>query len=232
MAIVQSLKIPRDELNRNFGGGLPMGGLVLIEGNDGGGKSIISQRMAYGLLENDYTVSYISTELNLMGFIQQMDSLKYRITDKIIAEDLLFISMFPQLGNVRLKSSFLRDLLNCQKLFSTDVIIIDTISYLLLNEDVKTEDIFYLLSFIKKITSLNKTLILCTNPEQCNKIFLEHIRGISDVYLKSEAKTVLGNLLHVINVIRYKKALKEVTNTTAFKVIPGAGFALELASLA
>jgi flagellar protein FlaH len=226
------IRLKRDELHSNLGGGLPAGGLLLIEGKDGGGKSVIAQRLTFGLLQNGSTVSYISTELNLMGFIQQMDSLDYRITEEVLSEKLIFISMFPQIGNVRLKENFMDDLLTNKKIFSSDIICFDTISFLLLNEKITREVIFNLVSFIKKITALGKTLVICIDPDQCNKQFLDIIRNIADGYLFCEAKMVLGNLLHIINVVRYKKAIKEVSAAMPFKVIPGAGFAIELASLA
>ncbi|MFT4310636.1 MAG: ATPase domain-containing protein [Candidatus Woesearchaeota archaeon] len=230
--LVNSIAIPRDELNRNIGGGIPQGSIMLIEGKDGAGKSIIAQRIAYGLTQNNTSCSYISTELNLIEFIQQMNSLNYRITEKIIAEDLLFISLFPQMGNVKLKETFMNDLLSNKKLFSTEVIIFDTISYLLVSTQTSEKDIFNLVSFIKKIAGLNKTILCCIDPDMCNIKFLNMIRNIPDIYLQTEAKMVLGNLLRVISVIRYKKSIKEVASATPYKVIPGAGFAIELASLA
>lgn len=161
-----------------------------------------------------------------------MDSLSYRITNEIIAEDLIFISMFPQLGNVHLKKTFMDDLLKSKKIFSTDVIIFDTISFLIISDSLGEENIFLLISFLKKISALEKSIVLCIDPEQCNKRFLDLIRNIADIYLQSEAKEVLGNMLHVLSIVRYKKSPQEVVPATPFKILPGAGFAIELASLA
>lgn len=229
---VCDIKLKRDELARNLGGGIPTSSIFVIEGRDGGGKSIIAQRIAFGLLENDQTVTYISTELSLMGFIQQMDSLGYRITDKVLSEKLLFISMFPQIGKVRLKDAFLDDLVKSHKLFSSQVIVIDTISFLLLSEKVDREKVFMLISFIKRIIALGKTIVACIDPDQCNIQFMNLIRNIADIYIQTEAKTVLGTPLHIFTIIRYKKSPSEVIPATPFKVIPGSGFAIELASLA
>lgn len=227
-----SIHLQTDELNRKLGGGIPVGSIFLLEGSDGGGKSIIAQRLLYGLLSHEHKATYISTELNLMGFITQMSSLNYNITKEIISEDLLFFSMYPQIGKVKLKHDFMNELLASKKIFSSDVIIFDTISYLLINSDTTREDAFKLISFIKKISALNKTIIACVDPDQCPKTFLDLLKNISDIYLFTEAKMVIGNLLHVANVIRYKGAPGEVTSATPFKVLPGAGFAIELASLA
>ena len=50
-----SIKLRRDELERSIGGGLPTSSLVLIEGPDGAGKSIVSQRFCYGILRSEKT---------------------------------------------------------------------------------------------------------------------------------------------------------------------------------
>ncbi|MCA9478567.1 MAG: hypothetical protein KC535_05460, partial [Nanoarchaeota archaeon] len=46
-----NIEIKRDELHRNIGGALPKNSLILVEGVDGSGKSIMAQRIAYGCLE-------------------------------------------------------------------------------------------------------------------------------------------------------------------------------------
>jgi flagellar protein FlaH len=55
MKKIMSVHLERDELNRNLGGGMPVNSLILIEGKDGAGKSIVSQRLCYGLLEHGHT---------------------------------------------------------------------------------------------------------------------------------------------------------------------------------
>jgi flagellar protein FlaH len=231
MAKTLSLYLRRDELNRNFGGGLPQGSIILIEGRDGAGKSILAQRFAYGLLENGSTVTYISSELSLRGFIEQMNSVDYKVTDKILDEKLLFIPLFPQIGNVRLKKNFLEDLLKSKKLFESDVVIFDTLSFLLINDEVAKENGFELASFIKRISTLSKTILFTLSDEQVNPRFLSILRSMADVYLQIEAKSILGNLRRIITVIRFNKSAGEVTPTTAFKVIPNQGLAIEIASL-
>ncbi|MFT4312358.1 MAG: ATPase domain-containing protein [Candidatus Woesearchaeota archaeon] len=231
MAKALSIFMERDELNRNFGGGIPHNSIILLEGKDGAGKSIISQRIAYGLLEQNYKVTYISSELNLKGFIEQMESVDYPVSDHILNERLVFIPIFPQLGKFKLKESYMHDLLKTKKIFDSDVIIFDTLSFLLVNDKQTKENSFELMSFIKKINTYNKTILFTVNPEQLNPNFLNILRSSCDVYLDVEARMVLGNLLRIINAVRFNRAIGEVVTMTPFKVIPGKGFSIELASL-
>lgn len=231
MGKILKIALRRDELELKFGGGIPANALVLIEGEDGAGKSIMSQRLAYGLLEHGHSVSYISSELNLHGFIAQMDSVDYKITERILDEKLIFIPLFPQLGNVRLKKNFMQELLQSKKIFQSEIIIIDTLSFLLINDETTKDDSFNLMSFIKKISALNKTIIFTVNHTQINQTFLSILRSMVDVYLKVEAKVVLGNLLRIIQVVRYNRSESEVTMQIPFKVTPNVGVSIELASL-
>lgn len=81
----------RDRVNTSLGGGLPTGSIVLLEGEYGAGKSVISQRVAYGLAEERTPTTYVSTELAAPEFIEQMESLAYGVVDHLLAERLLFL---------------------------------------------------------------------------------------------------------------------------------------------
>lgn len=228
---VLSIALKRDELNKKFGGGLPKNSLVLIEGNDGAGKSILAQRFVYGLIEQKYKVTYISSELNTLGFVEQMRSLDYDIQDALISDNLLFIPMFPFYGNTQLDSNFMGKLLKSKKLFEKEIIIFDTLSFLIIQENITHENTFNIIQFLKRINSLNKTIIFCVDPAHLNERFLTLLRSVCDVYFHLELKMVLGSLLRIINVNRYKRSKEEVTQSIPFKVMPGIGLAIELASL-
>jgi len=50
--------LQRDELERNLGGGIPKNSILLIEGEDGSGKSILSQRLIFSFLKSEASVTY------------------------------------------------------------------------------------------------------------------------------------------------------------------------------
>ncbi|MEM4267372.1 MAG: ATPase domain-containing protein [Candidatus Woesearchaeota archaeon] len=232
MAKIVSLELNRDELNRNIGGGIPENSLILIEGKDGAGKSILAQRMAYGLLQHGKTLSYISSELNTAGFIEQMVSLDYDVKYYMLDERLLFIPMFPFLGNTRLRPNFLDRLFNTSKIFANDVIIFDTLSFLLVKDNITPESSFDVIKMFKKLNNLGKTIIFCVDPEHLNVKFLTLLRSVADVYFELEIKTFAGNIVRVINIQRFKRPGDNIITTIPFKVEPGKGLAIEIASFA
>ena len=225
-----NIKLPRDELNRTIGGGLPQNSLILIEGPDGAGKSLIAQRTAYGLLQNDIDVSYLSTELNTKGFIEQMSSLNYDIKYDMLDERMFFISLFPFYGNGHLQKNFLDVLLQSKKLFQNDVIIIDTLSFLLVDDQLSQEDAFAFLTFLKRLNSLGKTVMVCVDPDHLHPKLLSLIRTSCDIIFELQLKEFAGQPVRVISVKRFKRAGGEVNNTIPFRVEPGKGLVIEIVS--
>jgi flagellar protein FlaH len=223
------IKLDRDELNFKLGGSLPENSLILLEGNDGGGKSIISQRLSYALLEHKHKVTYISTELNTVEFVSQMKSVNYDILEHLLDENLLFIPMFPFYGKTILNESFMDELFDSKKIFDNEVIVIDTLSYLLFKNS-QSCDYFDIINFFKKLLGLGKTLIVCIEPSQVPKEFLNLIQGICDIYMKVEVRDYLGNIVNFIDIIRYKRALNRIEKRIPFRVDPQIGIAIEIAA--
>lgn len=221
----------RDELNRSLGGGLPKKSMVLVEGKDGAGKSILGQRLSYGLLLNKTSVTYISSELNTDEFLEQMRSLDYDVTFQMLDGTLLFIPMFPTLGQTKEKEQFFEKLLATPEIFENDVIIFDTLSFLLIPDDLSHESMIKIINKIKKIVSLGKTIMFCVDPDHINQSFLTLLRSISDVYIKVEVRTFAGAPLRVIVILRFKRPGENIVSTIPFKVETGKGLALEIASL-
>lgn len=227
-----SIELERDELNRNIGGGIPPNSLILIEGKDGAGKSILAQRITYGLLKYHHNITYISSELNTTGFIEQMISLDYDIKFHLLEGQLLFIPMFPFMGRTKLRENFLDMLFQSKNIFSNDIIVFDTLSFLMIKDTISQEKSFEAINFLKCLNNLNKTIIFCVDPDHMNDKFLTLLRSVSDVYFNVEIKTFAGNIVRVINVKRFKRPGDNIINTIPFKVEPGKGLAIEIASFA
>lgn len=225
-----SVRLRRDELERSLGGGLPTSSLILLEGADGSGKSIVSQRLCYGLVRSEKKVTYISSELNTQGFIEQMASLDYDIKYDMLDDKLLFIPMFPFYGQSRLNSDLLQKLVSCKRLFDSDVIIFDTLSFLLVNDNISQEESFRFINFLKQLTTLEKTVILCVDQEHLNQKFLTLLKSVCDVILDLELRMFAGSIVRIINVKRFKRSGSEVLNTIPFRVEPGKGLVIEIAS--
>lgn len=231
MVGIFNIALKKDELSRNLGGGLPNNSLVVLQGNDGAGKSIMCQRLTYGLLSNGHTATYISTELDLPSFALQMRSVGYKIDEYILDEKLMFMPMFPFIGNSQLQGDFLDKLMTTKELFEHDVIIFDTLSFFLLDENINDEHIFKIIRFFKRLTNRDKTVIVSLDPTNVNKRFLSILTSVSDGILNVSLKEFLGNLIRMIEVVRFRRTLTVPSTRIPFRVEPGVGIAIEVASL-
>lgn len=129
-----NFKIERDELSERLGGGLPKGSLIVVEGPFGAGKSLFTQRVLYGLAENDHKVAMVSTELTTLGFVRQMKSLEYPVDRHLLGRNLLFFPVYPLVGDRQVPRNLLRRLRTAENLFEREVLFIDAFSKLLADQ--------------------------------------------------------------------------------------------------
>jgi flagellar protein FlaH len=72
-----------------LGGGLKEDSLVVIEGEAGTGKSVLSQHIVYGVLRGrDTRVAYYSTEYNARGLMDQMEDMGLEVARDVVSDRL------------------------------------------------------------------------------------------------------------------------------------------------
>ncbi len=219
-----------DELNDRFGGGIPKNSLILIEGDNGMGKSVMAQRLVFGLTSAGASFTYLSTELNTAGFVQQMESFNYKVKKKLFNNEALFLSLFPSFGSVPYEKNFFKNILETKEIFQKDVIVFDTMSHLLVEDNLSDEMTFNIIKFLKELTSLNKIIIFCVNPKHLNENFLDLLKSVSDIYFRLEQKEQYGVIIKLIHIERFTGAGGELSTPIPYKVLAGLGLALEIAS--
>lgn len=224
-------ELERDGLHRHLAGGIPKGSTLLLEGEYGSGKSIVSQRLAYGFLKNDFSVTYISTELTTKGFIDQMDSLNYPILDFLLNENLLFIPVFPLIGMLKSRGDFLKRFLTARELFENDIIIVDTFSSLV-QQEISSENALKVISFFKKLAGKSKSILISLDPNDLEESTASPFRSISDIYIKLELGIEEGSLTHMMFVNRFGSAVGRIGDTIGFRIEPGAGFIVDITTVA
>lgn len=232
MSNTVSIALKGDELNDRFGGGIPLHSLILIEGDNGLGKSVMAQRLLYGLMQHGCTVTYLSTEMNTAGFFQQMSAFNYDIKEAVDMKKLLFLSVYPSLGNVYFEKNFMYRIFSTPELFKNDVIIFDTFSYMLIEDNLGDDGNFTIIKYMRELTSLNKIIIFCVNPKQISQKFLDLLRSISDIYLRLESREQYGVMIKLIHIERFTGAGGNLSTPIPYKVLAGLGLALEIASAA
>jgi flagellar protein FlaH len=236
-----------DRLNQELGGGIPRGAIVLIEGEYGAGKSVLSQRFTHGLAREGHRVTYLSTELEIRGFVEQMHSLRYDVVSDLLDERVLFLHADVSAGTAfgegagKERRQLLRRLMDANAMWSADVIVIDTFDAILRNDPqfealVRQNDerqaALEIISFFREIVSEGRTIILTVDPSTVDDEAIGPFRSIADVYMELEMVTVGSDVRRHIAVRRFAGMGQQVGDTVGYSVRSGIGIVIESRSVA
>lgn len=231
MGETYKLQIPRDDLHDQLGQGLPAGTITLIEGAHGTGKSALVQRMIYGFLSNQHSVTCISTEMTVKDFINQMYSLDYPISSWLLNGKLKFVPVYPLVGKARKRNDFLGMLMDGEELYKSDIMIIDTFSSLVSNSLQGEENSISVLSFFKRLTGMGKTIVLTVDTAELNPKALAPFESDSQVYLNIAVSQVGGMISRSIMVKRFGGTEYRVSPVVGFRIEPNVGMVIEITSV-
>jgi len=243
-----------DRLNNELGGGIPGGSIVLVEGDYGAGKSAMSQRFTYGCCEENHSVTLVSTELTVRGFIDQMHSLSYDVEEHLLNENLLFFHADVDTGQSALRSTggvddeeegsrkqLLKRLMEAEKMWQADTIIIDTFDAILRNDPkfealVRQNDerqaALEIISFFRDLVSQGKVIVLTVDPSTVDEEAIGPFRSIADVYLELQMVEVGNDVRRSIAVRRFAGMGEQVGDTIGYSVRSGTGIVIESRSVA
>lgn len=235
-----------DRLNNELGGGIPRGSIVLVEGDYGAGKSAFSQRFTYGLCEENHTVTYLSTELTVQGFLEQMHSLSYDVVSHILDERLIFLSADLDSGGAFAEDSgerkeLLRRLMDAEVMWEPDAVVLDTFDAILRNDPTfeslvrqneERQAALEIISFFRDIISSGKIIVLTVDPSTLDEEAIGPFRAIADVYIHLEMIEVGNEVRRQISVKRFAGMGSQVGDTIGYSVRSGTGIVVESRSVA
>jgi flagellar protein FlaH len=238
----------RDRLDKELGGGIPPGSIVLMEGDYGAGKSAISQRFAYGLCDEGHSVTMLSTELTVGSFLEQMNSLDYDMVDHMLDENILFLHADISDGNTFSggeddgdRKQLLKRLMEADVMWDSDVVIIDTFDAILRNDpkfealvrqNEERQAALEIISFFRDIISRGKVIVLTVDPTTLDEEALGPFRSIADVFLELEMVEVGNDVRRQISVMRFAGMGEQVGDTIGYSVRSGTGIVIESRSVA
>ena len=227
-----SLDIDRDRLHTHLGGPFPSGSVMMLEGAETCGKSAIAQRFAYGFLKNDISGTYVTTEMSVREFIDQMYSRGYSVGKDMLSNNLAIISVYPMLRGLKERSEFLSILMNSPSLYKKDVLIIDTFSGLMSQSVNFNSEASKVLSHFKKVVSSEKMVMLTVDPQEMSDRPLNQFRSDVGIYIALALKRFAGSVVRDFAIKRYISAAGRIQSKLSFRVEPGIGFVAEITEAA
>ena len=222
-------ELETDSLADSMGLRLPNRSLYVLQGTVGGGKSLLSQRLAYGLEENGVKVLVITTELTTRGWIEQMESIGYGVTDAIREGRLLVFSRFGTIAEP-LPNVGLEELLESEAIALADVVIIDAASSIMPDALDDTRR-FQLMQKLRQICSHGRSLMLCVDPEEMDHKLMHSMRASAEVVLDLQTAMIGGEIKRNIIITRFLRAAGPIQTSIGWRVEPGMGFIVDITAV-
>ena len=221
--------VETDSLADTMGLRLPNRSLYVLQGPVGAGKSLIAQRLTHGMLDNGVKVLVVTTELTTRGWIEQMESIGYGVTDALREGRLMIFSRFGTVAEAR-PDVGLDDVLNSEAVNEADVVILDSASSLMPDE-LDDKQRFDLLQRLRKITAEGRSIMLCLDPDEMNHRLLHNMRASAEVVLDLSTALIGGDLKRSILVTRFLRAAGPVQTSVGWRVEPSMGFIVDITAV-
>jgi flagellar protein FlaH len=222
-------EVETDSLADSMGLRLPNRSLYLLQGKVGAGKSLIAQRLIHGMVHNGVKVLVITTELTTRGWIEQMESIGYGMTDAIREGQVMVLSRYGTVADAR-QDVTLSEVLSSPAIPAADVIVLDSASSLM-PEDGSRADHFALVQQLRKISSDGRSFMLCADPEEMDSQLLHTLRASAEVVLDLDNALIGGELKRSIIVTRFLRAAGPIQTSVGWRVEPGMGFIVDITAV-
>jgi flagellar protein FlaH len=218
-----------DSLADSMGSRLPNRSLYIVQGDVGSGKSLMGQRLSFGLAENDVKVLVITTELTTRGWIEQMESIGYGVTEFIRTGQLMVFSRFGTIAEA-LPNIGIQQVLESEAVSKADIVIIDSASSLM-PDDLDENGRFKMMQNLRRITSEGRSIMLCVDENEMDSKLLPTLRASSEVVLDMRTAMIGGDIKRNIVVTRYLRAAGPVQSSIGWRVEPSMGFIVDITAV-
>jgi len=218
-----------DSLADSMGSRLPNRSLYIVQGDVGSGKSLMGQRLSYGLAENDVKVLVITTELTTRGWIEQMESIGYGVTEFIRTGQLMVFSRFGTIAEA-LPNIGIQQVLESEAVSKADIVIIDSASSLM-PDNLDENGRFKMMQNLRRITSEGRSIMLCVDENEMDSKLLHTLRASSEVVLDMRTAMIGGDIKRNIVVTRYLRAAGPVQSSIGWRVEPSMGFIVDITAV-
>ena len=221
--------VESDSLADSMGLHLPNRSLYLIQGTVGSGKSLVSQRLVHGMLENGCKILVVTTELTTRGWIEQMESIGYGVTDALTNGNLMIFSRFGTVAEP-IPNVGLDEVLNSEAIEEADIVVIDSASSLM-PDGMDDQARFNMIQRLRKIASTGRSLMLMVDKDEMDAKLLHSLRASAEVVLDLSTNLIGGELKRTLLVTRYLRAAGPVQSSVGWRVEPGMGFIVDITAV-
>jgi archaellum biogenesis ATPase FlaH len=174
-----------------LGGGIKENSLIMIEGEDKSGKSVLTQHIAYGVLHSKGSaVAFYSTEYEAEGLIAQMDSMSLETKHELATDRFRIYKIGPAtiLQNAEKSLQLIIDhIAALPQRFKLAIVDSPSPFLLRLSPSLKID----FLQTCKELCEQDRTIILVLNTHVFETKTLMRAYMMSDYYLKLKSKDAM-----------------------------------------
>ncbi len=206
------------ELDGKMGGGIPLKSLILIEGDSGAGKSVLSQQMMHGCLNDGYKLSLFTSENTVKSLVKQMRSLNLGIIDYLLLDSMRIFPIETS-GLGKKGPPTLMQAMHEEK--GRDMVFVDSITTTIpLSSDVEVLAFF---EAAKRLCSGGTTVVIIVHSHGLTRELLTRIRSLCDAHLQLRTEEVGNKLVKTLEVTKVRGAEQSTGSIVSFEVEPGWG---------
>jgi flagellar protein FlaH len=219
----QIISTGNNELDKKIADGLPIGSLMLIEGENDTGKSVLTQQIIWGAMKQGFSVDLFTTENTSKSFIKQMESMSLDISEYF---SWGYLKIYPlhvvgfEWKKEEMEGTLFR-LIEHIKSSKSQVVVVDSLT--LFTEYAQTDTILTFFTNCKSIVDQGKTVLVTLHTYAFEEDTLVRIRSICDAHLNMKKALVGDKYVMVMEVVKVRGARKTTGNIVSFEVHPGYG---------
>ncbi len=207
-----------NDLDGKMGGGVPFGSLMLIEGDSGAGKSVLSQQMMHGCLVDSHKLSLFTSENSVKSLVKQMRSLNLHVLDYLLLDRL---RIFP-IETSRLGNEAPPTLINAMKQEKgRDMIFVDSLTSSIPQSSDK--EVLSFFEDCKRLCGNGTTIVTIVHSHGLTREMLARVRSLCDAHLQLRTEEVGNKLVKTLEVTKVRGAEQTTGNIVSFEVEPGWG---------
>ena len=209
------------EIDKKLGGGIPIGSLILIEGQSDAGKSVLCQQMIWGSLNNKFKVVLFTTENTVKSLVTQMESLGLDILDHLLLGRFKIYNMKPSQLKASAHDTFETILKTIEKNEDYRLSIVDSLTAIV--SQIGREKMLAYFERCKALCDKGRTVINVTHTYAFEQDFLIRIRSVCDAHFKLLIEKVGDKLVKTLEVAKIRGAAQSTGNILTFDVEPEIG---------
>lgn len=209
------------ELDGRMGGGLPVGSLTLIEGSSGSGKSVLSQQIMWGALQDGFTVSAFSSENSVKSMVTQMKSIDLDVFEfLLLGKFKIYPLELSHLGDYAVEA--LVDVLKQETQYGRDMIVVDSYTSVIIHT-TKEQTVLRFFEECKRLCAEGISVLVTLHAKAVAAELVGPIRSMCDAHINLNSAQDGQKLVKTLEVAKIRGAASGTGSIIGFDVEPGWG---------